>query len=96
MFSRLTALVSGTSLPFETQGEPHPAAFGAWQHFRGTLKVGMQAHTVWRVLGWERRTLPARLELHLHLLPACMEAAQLAVDCVLSCSSRWSPHCTSG
>lgn len=50
MFSRLTALVSGTSLPFDLGEEfPRGSGFGSWQHFRGTLRADSSAVSVFRL-----------------------------------------------
>lgn len=50
MFSRLTALVSGTSLPFDLGEEfPRGSGFGSWQHFRGTLRADGAAVSVFRL-----------------------------------------------
>ncbi|KAL4423761.1 hypothetical protein ABPG75_001062 [Micractinium tetrahymenae] len=50
MFSRLTALVSGTSLPFDLGEEfPRGSGFGSWQHFRGTLRADGSPVSVFRL-----------------------------------------------
>ncbi|KAL4446317.1 hypothetical protein ABPG77_003124 [Micractinium sp. CCAP 211/92] len=50
MFSRLTALVSGTSLPFDLGEEfARSSGFGSWQHFRGTLRADGSAVSVFRL-----------------------------------------------
>lgn len=49
MFARLTALVgSGSALPFEL-GDPQPAAWGQWAHYRGTWKADGTPVSIFRI-----------------------------------------------
>ena len=64
MFSRLTALVSGTSLPFDVAGEYAPSGFGAWQHCRGTLRADGSPVSIFRLAAPSKSD--ARLEAGRH------------------------------
>lgn len=65
MFSRLTAFVSGTSLPFELGEEfPRGSGIGSWQHFRGTLRADGSAVSVFRLAAPSKTD--ARLEAGRH------------------------------
>lgn len=49
MFAKLTSLVGGgTTLPFEV-GEAYRSAWGAWTHYRGTLKADGSEVSVFRI-----------------------------------------------